>query len=358
MTMIDRVTFRSYLVKRRNTFRIATSASDVEDNIMVRVDAGDDFGIGNASPSDVTHETKETIESFFVRASKTLVGTDESDMQAVHQRLDGVSEGNTSAKAAIDMAVYDMLSKREGVPLYEYLGGRGDGSAMTDITIGIEDEGETIRRATAHCSNGFRALKLKVGLNLKHDIRRMAAVRDAVGQGVEMRVDANQGYTVEQAVTFCEEMHAIGVVLVEQPVAADDIRGLKAVRDRSPVPIMADECLKSVADAERVASERAADIINIKLMKSGGIFPAIAINSIAENADMTTMVGCMGEIQQSIAAGLHFALGAENVKFVDLDSHFSMIDDPSSGLSFEDGRLRVSGLPGLGMATEMDEGGR
>ena len=354
--MIDRVSFRSYLIRRRSTFRIATSASDVEDNVMVRVDAGDDFGIGNASPSDVTHETRDTIESFLGEASKAIIGLDEADLQAVHQKLESVANGNTSAKAAIDMAVYDLLSKREGVPLFEYLGGRSDGSAITDMTIGIETEEETIRLATLHCRNGFRALKLKVGLDLRGDIRRMGAVRDAVGTGVEMRVDANQGYTVEQAVTFCEEMHAIGVVLVEQPVAANDYSGLKAVRDRSPIPIMADECLKSVADAERVASEEAADIINIKLMKSAGVFPAIAINSIAENAGMTTMIGCMGEIQQSISAGLHFALGTANVKYVDLDSHFSMIDDPSSGLSFENGRLTVSGRPGLGMVTDMDDG--
>ena len=353
--MIERISFRSHLVKRRNVFRIATSASDVEDNIMVRVDAGDDYGVGNASPSDVTHETKDTIESFLSKASRVMIGTDESDLPAVHHRLEKVAHDNTSAKAAIDMAVYDLLSKREGVPLFEYLGGRGDGSAVTDITVGIEGEEETVRRATTHCRNGFRALKLKVGLNLNEDIRRMRAVRDAVGRGVEMRVDANQGYSVEEAVTFCEEMHTIGVVLVEQPVAADDYRGLKEVRDRSPVPIMADECLKSVADAERVASEGAADIINIKLMKSGGVFHAIAIDGIARDADMPTMVGCMGEVQQSIAAGLHFALGTENVKFVDLDSHFSMIDDPSSGLSFENGRLRVSGRPGLGMTSDMDE---
>jgi L-alanine-DL-glutamate epimerase-like enolase superfamily enzyme len=222
------------------------------------------------------------------------------------------------------------------------------------MTIGIEDADETVRRAVTHCQNGFRALKLKVGLDLENDLRRMAAVRDAVGSGIEMRVDANQGYSVEQAVVFCEEMDTLGVVLVEQPVDADDYDGLKAVKDRSPVPIMADECLRSVADARKVAAEGVADIINIKLMKSGGIFPALEIDSIARDAGISTMIGCMGEIQQSIAAGLHFALGSGNVKFVDLDSHFSMIDDPSSGLGFVDGRLTVSERAGLGMLTGMD----
>lgn len=353
--MIDRLESKSYRIKRKNTFRIATSASDVEDNILVRIDAGDDFGVGNASPSDVTHETRESIETFLGRASKSMVGVDETDLPAVHLALEGIAPGNTSAKAAIDTAVYDLLSRRDGKPLFEHLGGRGDGSALTDMTIGIEDEEETVRRAKTHCGNGFRALKLKVGLDLEGDVRRMRAVRDAVGPSIEMRVDANQGYSVGQAVSFCEEMHTLGVVLVEQPVSADDYSGLRTVRERSPIPIMADECLRTVADAEKVAAEGAADIINIKLMKSGGIFPAIAIDDIAKDAGITTMIGCMGEIQQSIAAGLHFALGSGNVKFVDLDSHFSMIDDPSSGLAFEDGRLRVSGLPGLGMTTDIDQ---
>ncbi|HUV60794.1 MAG TPA: dipeptide epimerase [Thermoplasmata archaeon] len=352
--MIDRIAFRSYLVKRKGVFRIATGASDVEDNIMVRVDSGDCFGVGNASPSDVTHETRESIEDFLGRASKELVGADETDLSAVHDVMEKMAKGNTSAKAAVDMAVYDLLGKREDRRLFERLGGQGDGSALTDMTIGIEDQEETIRRAVTHCGNGFRALKLKVGLDLESDIKRMAAVRDAVGTGIEMRVDANQGYTVEQAVRFCEEMHSLGVVLVEQPVDADDYSGLKAVKGRSPVPIMADECLKTVADAKKVAAEGAADIINIKLMKSGGIFPALEIDRIASEAGITTMIGCMGEIQQSIAAGLHFALGSDNVKFVDLDSHFSMIADPSSGLGFVDGRISVSDRAGLGMRTELD----
>ncbi|MDH3365948.1 MAG: dipeptide epimerase [Thermoplasmata archaeon] len=352
--MIDRIEFRSYLVKRKGVFRIATGASDVEDNIMVRIDSGDEFGVGNASPSDVTHETKGSIERFLLQAVESLVGVDEQDLSAVHDAMDGIAPGNTAAKAAVDMAVYDLLAKRDGKRLFEHFGGRGDGSALTDMTIGIEDEEETVRRAVSHCDSGFRALKLKVGLDLENDVRRMRAVRDAIGAGIEMRVDANQGYSVEQAILFCEEMHALGVVLVEQPVDANDYRGLKTVKGRSPVPIMADECLRSVADAMKVASEGAADIINIKLMKSGGIFPAQEIDEIAKGAGITTMIGCMGEIQQSIAAALHFALGSDNVKFVDLDSHFSMVDDPSSGLDFEDGKLITSNRPGLGMRTEMD----
>ncbi len=352
--MIERMAFQNFTVKRRNVFRIATGASDVEDNIIVRLESGGEFGVGNASPSDVTHETRETIIDFLGATRKAVTGVDEGDMEALHGALEGVAPGNTAAKAAVDMAAHDLVGKRSGRRVFEHLGGAGDGRMLTDMTIGIEGLDETVRRAIKHRDDGFRALKLKVGLDIDEDIRRMAAVRDALGPGMEMRVDANQGYSVEEALRFCEQMHSLGVALVEQPVDADDYEGLRRVREGSPVPIMADECLRSVDDARRVADMGAADIINIKLMKCGGIHPAREIDSIAEDAGLTTMVGCMGEIQLSIAAGLHFALGSRTVRYVDLDSHFSMIEDPSSGLSFEDGLLGVSGSPGLGISTALD----
>ena len=351
--MIESMEFKTFVNRRRGTFRIATSSSDYEENTVVRIASGDEFGIGSASPSDVTHETRGSIEVFLTSASRDLVGADDGDIAYIHGRLDALAPGNTSAKAAVDMAVYDLLSRREGVPLYEYLGGRGPGRMLTDMTIGIEDEEETVRKAVEHVANGFRALKLKVGLDLEEDVRRIERARDAVGSGIEFRVDANQGYTVEEAVDFCERMHTLGVVLVEQPVDAEDFEGLKAVRDRSRVPIMADECLKSLDDARKVASMHAADIINIKLMKSAGIYEALMIDRFSKEAGITTMIGCMGEIQVSIAAGLHFALSSDNLRYVDLDSHFSMIDDPSSGLGFEDGYLVTSGRPGLGIDVDM-----
>ncbi len=351
--MIDSMEFRTFVNKRKGTFRIATSSSDFEENTVVKITSGDDFGIGNASPSDVTHETRATIEAFLTSASRDLVGSDEADIGAVHRRLDALAPGNTSAKAAVDVALYDLLSRRQGVPLYKFLGGKGPGRMLTDMTIGIEEEEETVRKAVQHVGSGFRALKLKVGLDLDLDVRRIGRVRDAVGPGVELRVDANQGYSVEQAVLFCEEMYGLSVSLVEQPVDADDFDGLRKVRERSRVPIMADECIKSLDDARKVASMHAADIINIKLMKSAGIHEALMIDQFSKEAGITTMIGCMGEIQVSIAAGLHFALSSDNLKYVDLDSHFSMIDDPSSGLRFEDGHLVAPDAPGLGIDIDL-----
>jgi len=351
--MIDSIESKTFVNKRSSTFTIATGSSDFEENVIVKIVSGDEFGVGSANPTKVTDETRESIDSFLAKARKKIVGTDETDIGKVHQRLDSIAEGNTAAKAAVDIAVFDLLSKRDKKPLYEYLGGTRD-RMLTDMTLGIDSKEMTVKKALRHYKAGFRALKIKVGLDLEEDIRRVAAVREAVGPKVELRVDANQGYSVEQAIAFCVAMHSYDVVVVEQPVAANDYAGFKKVTEASPIPTMADECVKSVLDARRVAREGIAEMINIKLMKSAGIHDASMINRLAEATDMGTMVGCMGEIQVGIAAGLHFALSSDNILFADLDSHFNMIDDPSSGLVFEEGYLIAPKIPGLGMKTPLD----
>ena len=302
----------------------------------------------------MTHETLASIQTFLATAQKKIVGTDESDSLRLHQRLDAIALGNTAAKAGIDIAVFDLLSKRENKPLYEFLGGSRD-RMLTDMTIGIDSKEMTVKKAIQHYKAGFRALKIKVGLDLNEDIKRVAAVRDAVGAKVELRVDANQGYTVDQAIMFAEAMKSLDVVVVEQPVNASDLAGLRRVTEESEVPIMADECVMSSLDAKKIAREGIADMINIKLMKSAGISDAVMINRLSEATDIETMIGCMGEIQVSIAAGLHFALSSKNVIFADLDSHFNILDDPSSGLRFEDGQLIAPSRPGLGISTPLDD---
>jgi len=352
--VIDSIEFRTFVNKRTSTFTIATGSSSSEENTIVKVVSGDEFGIGNASPSDVTKETRQSIEDFLSKVPKKIVGTDENEPERLHQRLDSIAEGNTAAKAAVDIAIFDLLARRCDEPLWKYLGGERD-RMLTDMTIGIASKDITVERAVKHTRSGFKALKIKVGLDLEEDIKRVAAVRNAVGDKIELRVDANQGYSVDQAIRFCADMNTLGVVVVEQPVNAEDYKGLKKVSEASEVPVMADECVKSVLDARKVAREGIADMINIKLMKSAGICDAIMINRFAEAADMMAMVGCMGEIQVSIAAGLHFALSSMNVAFADLDSHFNIVDDPSSGLQFDDGFLIAPNKPGIGIRTPLDD---
>ena len=293
--MIDSMEFRTFINRRTCTFKIASGSSDTEENVIVKLVSGDDFGVGSGNPTDVTHETLASMKSFLGMVPKKIVGSDENYPDKLHEKLDGIAAGNTAAKAAVDMALFDLLSKRDKKPLYEFLGGKRD-RMITDMTIGIESLETTVQRALEHARSGFRALKIKVGRDLDDDIRRVAAVRDAVGPKIELRVDANQGYTVEQAIKFCEAMETLQVMVVEQPVKADDYDGLRKVAASSNLPVMADECVKSVLDARKVARDGIADMINIKLMKSAGINDAVMINRLAGAADVGTMVGCMGEI--------------------------------------------------------------
>jgi len=348
--LIDRIEFRSFSRDRKGTFKIATGSSDKIENLFVKVICRDEFGIGGGAPSSVTNETISSMEAFVSKASPKLVGTDETDLVKLHQRMDALALGNTAAKAALDTAVLDLLSKREGKRLFEYLGGAKD-RMTTDMTIGIETKEVTVAKAVMHCKEGFRALKLKVGLDIEDDVGRVSAVRDAVGPTVELRVDANQGYTVEQAVRFSEEMETLNVAFIEQPVEAENLEALRKVSERSRLPIMADECVCSSLEARRIAREGIADMINIKLMKCGGIQDARQIDFFAEAAGIDTMVGCMGEMQLPIAAALHFALSSENVKYADLDSHLSVVDDPTSGLTFKDGCLIPPRGAGIGIQT-------
>lgn len=352
--MIDGIEFRSFIDERMEIFRIATGTSTVAENVIVKVVSGDEFGVGNASPNRVTEDTVDSVERFLARAGKSLIGKDEEDIAGIHSIMDGLSPKDHAAKAAIDIALYDLLSRRANKPLHEYLGSAGRDRILTDMTIGIESLEGTVQRALKHVKDGFRALKIKVGLDFEEDIRRVEAVRDAVGPKILLRLDANQGYTVEQAIDFSERMHSLDVQVIEQPVRAEDLEGLRKVTKKSEVPIMADECVKSVGDAKRIVDMGAAHMINIKLMKSEGIFLALEIDRLARSKDIGTMVGCMGEIQVSIAAGLHFALGSDNVRFADLDSHFSISTDASKGLVFEDGYLVAPKRPGLGVTTPLD----
>ncbi len=154
--MIDSIQSKSFANKRTSTFKIATGSSDIEENVIVKIVSGGDYGVGNANPTNVTHETLQSIESFLSKVSKKIVGTDECDLDKVHQRLDSIAPGNTAAKAAVDIALFDLLSRRDKKPLYEFLGGSRD-RMITDMTIGIESKETTTRNPASRRSRSRSA---------------------------------------------------------------------------------------------------------------------------------------------------------------------------------------------------------
>lgn len=248
----------------------------------------------------------------------------------------------------VDSALFDLLAKKADIPLYKLLGGFRHKIA-TSITIGILPLAETLAMAEKHLRDGFFILKLKGGLSLEEDVEKVRKLRERFGADFLLRFDANQGYKPEQAVEFISRVEAHDLEIIEQPTCRTGDEGLGRVTGAVSVPVMADESITTLKDAFRLAANDRIDMVNIKLMKMGGIFESLHINSVAKAAKMEVMVGCLDECALGISAGLHFALSRANIEYADLDGHIDLLNDPFSGLfSLENGWLIPSGDAGLG----------
>jgi len=321
-------------------------------NVLVRLYTnGPHMGWGCAAPDPlVTGETaQDALEAMVSIVEPAIRGSDPFRSALLIERLKPLLKERPSALAAVDMALHDILGKTAGLPLFKLLGGFRD-RIRTSITLGILPERETVKEAKRHIRNGFRAIKIKGGLDLESDIVRTVKVREAIGPKAAIRFDANQGYTVDQAIRFVEKTRKANVEILEQPTPQGEPHLLGRVSARVPIPVMADESLVGLRDAFRLATRDLADMVNVKLMKVGGIAEALAVNSVARAAGLEVMVGCMDEVALSIAAGLHFALARPNVVYADLDGHIGLKGDPTAqAVILKQGVLYCTGRPGLGL---------
>ena len=197
---------------------------------------------------------------------------------------------------------------------------------LTDMTLGIKSPKEMAKDAVKAVEKGFKALKVKVGVNPAEDVERVKLIRKAIGDDLKLRLDANQGWTPKQAIKALNKMEKFNIQFAEQPVPAENLKGLVKVRKKTPIPIMADESVHSPEDALGLIKAEAVDLLNIKLMKSGGILKGRKIVDVAEAAGIPCMIGCMGESEIGIAAGAHFAAAFKNLQYADLDSDLLLKD--------------------------------
>ncbi|UOY92533.1 dipeptide epimerase [Ectobacillus sp. JY-23] len=317
----------------KTALRTATEIENVE--VAIHTDAGI-IGKGSAAPTPViTGDFASGIEEALqgpIRA--VLLGKDVADFQMLLTSIQSSCIGNTSAKAAADMALHDLYCRSLGVSLSMWLGGRK--KIRTDMTVGVDTPSVMAQEAATHVQNGFDKLKVKVGMDAALDLERITAIKEQVPSHIQLRLDANQGWTPREAVALIREMEAreLGIELVEQPVHAKDWEGLKYVTERVNTPIMADESIFSAADAMKLVQGRYVDLLNIKLMKCGGIREAWRIADIAQTAGVKCMVGSMMESSLSVAAIAHVAEAHPNIHYIDLDAPLWLSEEPI-GISYD-----------------------
>ena len=329
------------------------SVSSVEDVIVeIHTDTGA-VGYGEAPPTGVItgDTTGAIIGAIRDHIAKTIIGRDVDDFEDLMIALNACIQKNTSAKAAVDMALWDLLGQKYSAPVYWMLGGARS-NIVTDITISVNPPEEIARDARTAIQRGYDCLKVKVGIDPELDVARLAAVREAVGKDVKLRIDANQAWNAKQAVRILDQMQEKGldIEFVEQPVPAADLEGMQYVTRHASVPVLADESVFSPADALRIMQTGAADFVNIKLMKCGGITNALRIASAAEVYGVECMIGCMLEAKISVNAAVELACAKKIITKVDLDGPVLCSEDHIlGGAVFDEKNITVSDAPGMGI---------
>ncbi|OBR90673.1 MULTISPECIES: dipeptide epimerase [Clostridium] len=341
-------------VPLKTPFKTALRTVERVEDIIVEIytDTGN-IGFGEAPPTGVItgDTTGSIIGAIEDHIKKSIIGMDMENFETVIQKLNKCIVKNTSAKAAVDIALYDLYGQLYKAPLYKLLGGFRK-EITTDITISVNEPEEMVKDSIDAIKRGYKTLKIKVGKDSKKDLERMKAIRQAIGYDVDLRIDANQGWKPKEAVKVLREMEDAGlnIEFVEQPVIAHDIDGLKFVTDNVSIPVLADESIFSPMDALNVLERRAADLINIKLMKTGGIYNALKICSLAEIHGIECMIGCMLEAKVSVTAAVHLACAKSIITKIDLDGPVLCREDPiNGGAIFNESKITLTDKPGLGI---------
>jgi len=352
---ITDIRFGMLRVPLKTPFKTALRTVDIVEDIVVSIhtDTGH-VGYGEAPATAViTGDTHGSIVSAIHKfIAPRVIGEDIANLNRITHLIQGSLERNTSAKAAVEIAVYDLWGQLYDAPLYKMLGG-GEPVITTDITISVDHIDKMVADSLSAVDRGFESLKIKVGKDIGVDIERVKAIYAAVEGRALLRLDANQGWTAKQAVYAMQSLEEAGVrlELLEQPVKAQDVDGLKYVTDRVHTPVMADESVFGPLEVIDLIKRRAADIINIKLMKTGGISNAIRIADIAALYGVECMIGCMIETSISVAAAVHVAVAKSGViTKIDLDGPSLCAFDPvDGGVTFNESEISVSDAPGLGI---------
>jgi L-alanine-DL-glutamate epimerase-like enolase superfamily enzyme len=343
-------------VRLKNPFIISLGKLEFADNLIVRIRTSQGLtGFGECSPFLTIHgENGETALSIGKLISEKLIGQNPHDIANCSRIMDSLVYANTSVKSAIDIALYDIASARAKVPLYKFLGGENDKEIFTDYTVSI-GQADTMRKDAAKIvSDGFTVIKVKLGGTEAEDLQRLISIREEVGTKIPIRIDANQGWSVETAVNLLKKFENLNIEHCEEPVSRHKFLSLPKIRASTTIPIMADESCFDDSDAERLVNINACTLFNVKLGKSSGIFKAMKIVAIAEKNKIDLQAGGFLESRLGFTAMAHVALSNKHFKFYDFDTPLMFTEDPvTGGITYgKNGRITVPDLPGLGATIE------
>lgn len=339
-------------------FKVALIDKVISQNVIIRITTEEGIvGYGEAAPfQPVTGDNAEETKRFIDSIEKELIGEDPLCIEKIHRKMDRLVEGHTAAKAGIDMALYDIMGKKYKTPLYKLLGG-GDNKLETDMTLGIDKPEKMSEKALEYVNMGFRMLKVKTGINPEEDLEAIRLIREKIGNEIELRLDANQGWDCKGTINIMKQMEKYNVLEVEQPVPFWDLNSCRMIKNNISQYLMLDESVHSPQDAVRAIEKDGADMINIKLMKSGGLYKGMKINSISEANGIPCMIGCMSETRIGIAAASAIVAAKDNIILADVDSHYLIEESPyiKGGFEQDGGKIKLLDKPGLGVEVDFDK---
>lgn len=351
--IIDRIEIIPIQIKLKEPFVISKGPLYYAKNTVVRIHTKQGvYGTGECCPYRTIHgETQQGTVAAGKDLAELLIGMDAREIRKIVTKIDKSLAGNASIKGAFDMALYDLNSKALGIPLFRFLNGDDDKVIFTDMTVSLLQKEKMAEKALQYKEDGFPVLKVKLGDRpAQKDIDRMIAIRDAIGDDLPLRIDANQGWNYLEAIRVLEGIADLNIEHCEAPVPAGNILDRRRLVDTSPIPIMGDEAVFDHYDAYRNLAEGAIDLINIKLGKSGGITHAMKIAGIAQGAGVYCQVGSFSETKLGITALVHFSMAWDNIIYFDLDSPLMHSEDVVEGgmVYHKNWRVTVDETPGIG----------
>ncbi len=352
MLKIDKIDITPVQIKLKEPFVISKGPLYYAKNTIVKIYAEGIYGVGECCPYRTIHgETQEGTVAAGKDLASLLLGKSAYEIKANMAILDKALAGNASIKAAFDMALYDLVCKSLGLPLFRFLGGDAHKVIKTDMTVSLLEADRMAAKARAFVDDGFEILKVKLGKRpAMEDVKRIAAIREEIGFDIPIRIDANQGWNLHEATLALTALEEYNIQYCEAPLKAGRYDDMQLLRNRTSIPLMGDETVFTHVDAHQAIAQGCIDWINIKLGKSGGIHHAMKIAAIAEGADMYCQVGSFSETRLGITALTHFAMAWDNVIEYDLDSPLMQSEDPVIGgmIYHNDWTVSVDESPGHG----------